>query len=100
MELTFIRSLKIWWSFMWRYFMLSIPTAILLSIVVFAFGLNPQRGESLNEGAGIFTLITVFSLVCMVLLQAMALKWTLRTKWSDFSLTVSPGSESIINYSK
>jgi hypothetical protein len=97
MELTFTRSLKIWWSFIWRYFILSVPSAILLSIVVFALGLIPQRGESLSEGGGAFTLITVFSLICMITLQAMALKWTLKTRWSDFSLTVSPNSENIIS---
>lgn len=100
-ELTFLRALKVWWSFLWRTWVFMIPVSIVVSVVMFLIifltgGLasfrNPQAGHPVL-GLGLIMLIYLLFIPAMLVVQVYTLKLALKVKWSDFQLVpVGPGT--------
>jgi len=44
-EITFLRSLKIWWGFMWRAWVLTMPLAAVIAPMMFFLMPFPKPGE-------------------------------------------------------
>lgn len=105
MEITFLRSIKVWWSFAWRAWILMFPVAMLVMPIMFFIMPFPKPGEppkpmdpnSIPGFAGKFFLIWVLMMGGMVVMQSLAMKWLLKTKWSDFKLVIVPNDEKIGN---
>lgn len=45
MAITFVRALKIWWGFMWRAWILTMPLAALIAPIMFFVIPFPNLGE-------------------------------------------------------
>ncbi len=89
-EITLPRALKIWWSFVWRAWVLLIPL-MMVFIPVMKFIQPFQAGVPMNPAnmpgfMGKFFLIWYVMMVGGILLQVVAIKWMIKTKWSDFEL--------------
>lgn len=92
-EITFLRALKVWWSWIWRtwVFMMVIYFAVLVIglILYFAFrssfaSSNPSEyGWMLYVGIGLGYLILIPGLI---ILQIYILQLALKVQWSDFRL--------------
>jgi Na+-driven multidrug efflux pump len=96
-EVTFNRALKIWWSFIWRTWILMIPLALICLPLMHFLLPFPKPGEppDMNLGQkpgflGLFFIIWLVMMMGMVVLQTLAIKWTIKTKWSDFELKAIP----------
>ncbi len=91
-EITFARALKIWWSYVWRSCVLMLPVMVVLDIVMFFVIPFPQPGqppsEQLPEFAVRGLLIWLPGMIAYVLLQAQAMRWMLKTRWSAFRIEV------------
>jgi hypothetical protein len=94
MTITFGRALKIWWSVMWRGFVLMIPVSIALMIVGFAMFPTGTllRADSFSplEMMGILGRMSLLWTIASVVVQVLAIKWALKTRWSDFHLVPQP----------
>jgi threonine/homoserine/homoserine lactone efflux protein len=97
LEPTLGRSLKIWWSFVWRGFLLMLAILVPLEIifVMFMFPHFPRAGTPPNP-ADLKRMMVVFPFVWLagmgltVYLQALAMRWMLRkAQWSDFRLVMT-----------
>jgi hypothetical protein len=66
MKLTYSQALKVWWSFVWRNILLTIPAIMVFGIVVAVFAVGSMKG---------------------------ALQWALQVRWSDFRLVVTPAED-------
>jgi|HubBroStandDraft_6_1064221.scaffolds.fasta_scaffold1067101_2 threonine/homoserine/homoserine lactone efflux protein len=97
-EITWGRAFKVWWSFSWRGFVLSLLAMIPLQIILFmtVFSRMPRPGQKGDpaEFAKMIPLLMLIWLVMMALvfvLQGYAMRWMLRdAKWSDFRIAVLP----------
>jgi hypothetical protein len=93
-EITFKRSIKIWWSFVWRAWIIMLPFAFLLIPLMYWLMPYPKIGEppmpiKPEQMTGFiikFFFIWLTMVVGMIILQSLAMKWMLKTKWSDFRL--------------
>jgi len=93
MEITFLRAIKIWWSFVWRAWILSLALMIVLFPLMFWLLPIPKPGEppaQLPGFFGKFFVIWIVMMVGMVSLHAFSIRWMLKTKWSDFKLVAVP----------
>jgi hypothetical protein len=85
-ELTFGRAFKVWWSYSWRVSVLMIPVTFAAALLAAAVVRGPPRPEhnasSVGAASGVWLIITIGS----VLAQAQAMRWMLKTRWSDFRL--------------
>jgi hypothetical protein len=94
MGVTFGRAFKVWWSFCWHSFVLMIPTSIALLIVSFSmFPADSQLRPDFLNPMGVVEIIgrmSVLWLIATTVVQVLAIKWTLRTRWSDFHLVLQP----------
>lgn len=93
-ELTYGRAFKIWWSYVWRSVVLTIPVMFALLILLRFILPFPQPGEGLGPGglqafAGRMFVAWLIIMTTSVLLQVQAMRWMLQTKWSDFRLSAS-----------
>ncbi len=122
MQINFVRATKIWFSFTWRSMLLGFAFALVLFplnifVVLFSFFASP--GEFLNlvtnpfgmmmfisslTGASAASVLTAALLIKILLLwlvnifaviaiQALAMRWTLKARWSDFKLVAVPAIE-------
>jgi hypothetical protein len=92
--ITFGRGAKIWWSYMWRALVLITPLMVVLVPVVLYVMPHPGRGapvtpDQLHEALSTLRPIWLVTLVVNVLLQVQAMRWMLKTRWSDFRLVTS-----------
>jgi hypothetical protein len=89
--ITFARGVKIWWSYMWRALVLIIPLTIVLVPVVMYIVPHPASGapvtpDQLHGALSTLRPIWLLTLIVNVLLQVQAMRWMLKTRWSDFRL--------------
>ena len=97
MTITFGRALKIWWSLMWRGFVLMIPVSIALVIV--GYSMFPTgtllRAASFSplEMMAVLGRMSLLWTIASVVVQVLAIKWALRTRWSDFHLVPRSNDE-------
>lgn len=54
---------------------------------------KPIDPSSIPGFVGKFFLIWVLMLSGMIIMQTLAMKWLLKTKWSDFKLVMAPNGE-------
>jgi hypothetical protein len=90
-EMTFGRALKVWWSYTWRGMVLTIPLSLVMVIFMFFVMPHPVPGQKPDPAQfrAMFRTLPLFWLIIMVgsvLLQAQAMRWMLKTRWSDFRL--------------
>ena len=90
-EITFSRALKIWWSYTWRAFVLLIPLIVVLDIAMYFVMPFPRPGQPFNPDRvstmmRFGMLIWVPGMIASLALQAQAMRWTLKTRWSGFRL--------------
>jgi len=98
-QVTYGRALKIWWSYLWRAFVLLIPVSILvlplmLWVIPFPKPGHPTPQMQPNQIApmlGKMFLIWLLMMALNVLLQVQAMRWMLKTTWRDFRLKVVSG---------
>jgi hypothetical protein len=98
LEITYFRSLKIWWSFIWRTTVLSIPVMIVMPIALFFFKLFPSSeemmmGAAMGEMPPVFAkffMVWLLTMFLMISIQTFAIRWMLKTGWSDFRLVAVP----------
>ena len=102
-DITFLRAFKIGWSFAWRFIVLKCPVLLIEGLLVKFFA-APKLDElalAVHNGATsdffknyfdyalmtfgwIWFVISLFTFLTFFL----ALKWTLKTTWSDFRIAV------------
>lgn len=95
---TWSRALKIWWSFAWRSWVLSLAVMLPLQIffMVYVFRHVPPAGTPADPAAMIkmasgMMLAWPVLMAAIVVLQAQGMKWMLRkARWSDFRVAVLP----------
>lgn len=101
MEITLLRSIKIWWGFCWRAYVLMLPVmAIIFPLMFFVLPI-PKPGEppqpvdpsTIPGFAGKFFVIWLIMVGGMIFMQCLALRWLFKTKWSDFKLAVLPNDK-------
>lgn len=90
-QVTYPRAIKIWWSFAWRSFVLLTPAMFAMAIAMFLVFPFPKPGEPISpDQAPAFALrgfaIWIVAMAANVLLQVQAMRWMLKTRWSDFRL--------------
>jgi hypothetical protein len=105
LPLTFGRALKVWWSYMWRGMLLTIPLMVLVQLPAMFFLFRQfqsafQPGQPIDPRAAFsgfryFFALWIVMAVSMVLVHTQALRWALRTRWADFRLIAVDPSESV-----
>jgi hypothetical protein len=95
---TYGRALKIWWSYIWRAIVLMIPVMMVAMIITVWFFPFPKPGDATvvrpDQIPGLMGKAFVLWLFLMVLniaAQVQAIRWMLKTKWSNFRLQVVSG---------
>ena len=94
MEVTYSRALKIWWSYVWRMAVSMLPVMILMPLTMFLLGIIPKPGDppfDPSRNGEIFakmSVLWVFMMTIGIAVQVFAMRWMLRTNWSDFKLQV------------
>jgi hypothetical protein len=97
-EITWQRSLKVWWSYSWRVFVLMLVVIVPLDIIMFSLvltripkpGVQSDPAETMKAFRAMAILWPIF-MAAMVAAQVLAMRWMLRgARWSDFRLAVLP----------
>jgi hypothetical protein len=98
-DVSFGRASKIWWSYAWRAIVLMIPVMIVAAVITFSILPFPKAGQApvlrpdqipgmMSKMFGLWLFMMVFYIAA----QVQAMRWMLKTKWSDFRLqAVSDG---------
>ena len=90
-EIKFKHSAKIWWSLVWRMYVLMIPVMFLMFPIMFFLMPSFEKGTQLSiESGGFFALkfmiVWLTMVLIMIIAQIFAVKWMSKTSWSDFKL--------------
>ena len=93
---TWVRGLKLWWSFAWRgmvlMLLLIIPLQIIMFLIVVPSMPKPVAGQAPNiaqmqHTAAIFAILWPIVMVAMIALQVQGMRWMLKkARWSDFRI--------------
>lgn len=98
-ELSLVQTLKILWSFLWRVWVLMMPLMILMAVVFPLIIQFPKPGEPPHppdiKQIPILFLVWVIMMAIFLVLQLFALRWALKTKWSDFRIVAVSSSPKI-----
>jgi len=100
-EITVVRGIKIWWSIIWRSIILGGPAMGIIMAFAMKMLNFPKPGDdpkafnpAATSGAGFkFFLIWCLMMVLMIFVHGLAVRWALKTKWSDFKLVAVPPEE-------
>jgi uncharacterized membrane protein len=99
-DVTFGKALKIWWSYVWRAILLMLPVMIVAMVIAISILPFPKAGQSApvlrpDQLPGMMSRmfgLWLFMMVFYIAAQVQAMRWMLKTKWSDFRLqAVSDG---------
>jgi hypothetical protein len=90
-EMTYGRAFKVWWSYVWRALVLSVLVSCVtvpLMIVLMPHVAHGERldPDQLHRALARFALLWPLLVIVNVLLQVQAMRWMLKTRWSDFRL--------------
>lgn len=97
-EVTYKRSLKLWWSFVWRgmalMLILMIPMQIVMMTVVVPNlpkpGAGPPDPEKMRQAFKMFAILWPIMFFGMIALQVQGMRWMLRrARWSDFRIVLA-----------
>lgn len=102
-DLTIKQTLKILWSFLWRGWLLMMPIMVLMMLIMRFMITFPKPGDppvppDLKQMPFFFA-IWLLMMVGWIVSQGFALRWALKTKWSDFRI-VPVGNESMLDEKK
>ena len=96
-DITWLRALKIWWSYSWRAFVLMLLVMVPLEIILFSFMMNhfPKAGAAspadVMRMTGTTAAVWPLFMAALIALQAQAMRWMLnKARWSDFRVSVLP----------
>jgi len=95
-DITWLRALKLWWSFAWRAWVLMLLVLIPMEIVFVSYMMShfPKPGAGPAEAmrmAGTMAILWPIFMGALIVLQAQAMRWMLnRARWSDFRVAVLP----------
>lgn len=97
-DITFVRAIKILWSWMWRAFVLTMPAALVMVLIFDFFNIVPKPGQRPEEmqkifSGGKFFLVWIGTMTAFMSCYILAMRWMLKTKWSDFKLIAVPPDE-------
>jgi len=92
--MTYGRAFKVWWSYFWRAPVLSLLVSCVtvpLMIMLMPHVAHGQRlaSDQLHSAVARFALLWPLIIIVNVLLQVQAIRWMLKTRWSDFRLTAT-----------
>jgi hypothetical protein len=97
-EMTYQRSVKVWWSYTWRLLLLLIPVSVVLVVanlllMLWIAPLPPRAVPLPHMMHSVKTLYAVvpFGLLVAACAQIIALRWALRVRWSEFRLDAVTG---------
>jgi hypothetical protein len=97
-DLTLGQSLKVWWSFIWRTWVLTLAIGLPLQLLMmFTFlkdfppvNSHPDPATLAHAGKSLVLYVPI-TIALTLLIQAQAMRWMLRkARWSDFRLAVEP----------
>jgi hypothetical protein len=95
-ELSIVQTLKILWSFLWRGWVLIMPVLILMAFAFHFIIPFPKPGEPPQppdiKQLPIFFLVWIIMMAIFLVSQLFALRWALKTKWSDFRIVAVSAS--------
>lgn len=95
LEVTLARAAKIWWSILWRtWVLLIIPWTALVAVMFRAFSRYmtppPPGAPAAAFGAShvphLPRWLWLLSMIIFIAIQIFALRWALKARWSDFRL--------------
>jgi hypothetical protein len=96
-DITFGRAFTIWWSYVWRAFLLMLPVMIVAMVIAIAVLPLPKVGQpaalrpdQVPGMMGKMFCVWLFTMVFYVAAQVQAVRWMLKTKWTGFRLKVVP----------
>lgn len=95
-DITWLRALKIWWSYSWRAFVLILLVMVPLEAIIFWYAMSPLRKAGGNSAdtmrmAGTMATLWPVLMAVAIALQAQAMRWMLnKARWSDFRVAVLP----------
>jgi hypothetical protein len=100
-EITFLRAAKVWWSFIWRAWILMLPLGLLFFPLMYLVVTIPHPGspppalrpDQMPGFIAKFFVLWIVMMGGMVCVQTLAIRWMLKTKWSDFKLVAVPIDE-------
>jgi hypothetical protein len=96
MELSFAQATKVWWSYLWRQAVLYLPV-LLVMIAVLRIGVDQASPPPPGTAPQWLAYIPLATLPFTLVIQILALRWTLKTRWSDFHIAVVPSEEKSAN---
>jgi uncharacterized membrane protein len=93
-DVTFGRAMKIWWSYVWRAILLMLPVMIVAMVIAISILPFPKAGQPVptfrpEQIPGMTSKmfgLWLFMMVFYIAAQVQAMRWMLKTKWSDFRL--------------
>jgi heme/copper-type cytochrome/quinol oxidase subunit 2 len=99
-EVTWLRALKLWWSFSWRVMVLTMLVVFPLEILVFVFLFphmpKPVPGQrpdpsAIKSMALIMLIAWPIMMATVIGMQVQGMRWMLKNaKWSDFRVAILP----------
>jgi|GEM_PF-2355423 len=103
-EITFRRAFKIWWSIIWRGYVLSMPIALVILVLMVVIIPHPHGNQSqaippaqIPFFVGKLFSIWLIFIVGMICAQTLAICWAMKVKWSDFRIIAVPRDLDIRN---
>ncbi len=107
-ELTMTRSLKVFWSFIWRTWVFIIPVSIAIVIltalaIFLTGGFTAMRTGKMDPnslggmGLGLMALVYLVFIPAMFAVQTYAMKLALGVRWSDFRLVAVTSTGSVVD---
>jgi hypothetical protein len=105
LEINGRRALSIWWSFIWRSWLCTLPIcfvglALMRSLIPMPLPHKPGEpphpfspADMPSHYGAKFGLLWVFMMGGMIICQTLAMRWALKTKWSDFKLVAVPAND-------
>ena len=93
-DITWGRALKIWWSYAWRAFVLTLLVMVPLEIAMAAYMMShlPKAGGDPTQAVrmvGTMAILWPIFMAVLLALQIQAMRWMLnKARWSDFRVAV------------
>jgi hypothetical protein len=95
-SVTYGQALRIWWSYLWRVFVLLVPVMVITMIALLIIMPFPKPGEppqamrpdQIPGMLAKMTVLWIFMMTLNILGQVQAMRWMLKTKWTGFRLQV------------
>ena len=101
--MTLMQAFKVWWSYSWRASILVIPLTMIMTAWSLS-GIVPVIEDMMRSGKSVADLnidqlmglatggmgMMLLSMALITLVQILAMRWALNSRWSDFRLKAVP----------